>query len=177
MFPSSFIHACTVSCLAANLLTWHVNVQGVSSLQLCPFYTIRHQRLWRRRVGQHFAAVTQHCRRRVCSSPQWYINWLCSCNEITIRINRIVCRGTMKPSPLRSDAHTSCLVVPGCLCQYQWGGISPTQVDMKYCKSPSCKLKHRCVKYLTNEWVFNLGLRGMECHDKVPFFFFLFSLH
>lgn len=78
----------------------------------------------------------------------------------------------MKPSPLRSDAHTSCLVVPGCLCQYQWGGISPTQVDMKYCKSPSCKLKHRCVKYLTNEWVFNLGLRGMECHDKVPFFFF-----
>lgn len=86
MFPSSFIHACTVSCLAANLLTWHVNVQGVSSLQLCPFYTIRHQRLWRRRVGQHFAAVTQHCRRRVCSSPQWYINWLCSCNEITISV-------------------------------------------------------------------------------------------
>lgn len=41
-------------------------------------------------------------------------------------------------------------------------------------KSPSSKLKHRCVKYLTNEWVFNLGLRGMERHDKVLFFFCCF---
>lgn len=85
-FPSSFIHACTVSCLAANLLTWRANVPGVSSLQLCPFYTIHRQRLCRCRVGQHFAAMTQHCLRRVCSSPQWYINWLCSCNEIMISV-------------------------------------------------------------------------------------------
>lgn len=32
------------------------------------------------------------------------------------------------------------------------GWLSPTQVDMKYCANPpGSKLKHRCVKYLTNE--------------------------
>lgn len=31
--------------------------------------------------------------------------------------------------------------VPGCLCQYQRGrgGISPTQVDMKYCANPQAQ--------------------------------------
>lgn len=71
--------------------------------------------------------------------------------------------------------------VPLKMCQFAFASIrgehfSHTSWYEELCKSLISKLKHRCVKYLTNEWVFNLALKGMERHDKVLLFFFCFTL-